>query len=433
MLVLVVLGPFVADVTANGASRAALTAALVEHHSVDISPYGRVLGVDKAIVGGRLRSDKAPGQPLLAVPAYALERAVGAESYLRPRVTGNLTVWWLTLTTSVLPFALLCALVFCWLFDHDPAGAFGATMALAGGTLFLAFAPQLYGHSLAALCAFGAWMVVRRAAPSPSRAALAGFLAGAAVLVEYQAALAALAVLGWVVVRHRVRIRSFVVGALPPAIAFGAYHWVAFGAPWRLPYAYFAPDLARRGVAGGGVGAAGLHSAAEALVGRHGLVTIAPLVVVALWSVARRARDEAPALRREARFGAAVAAAFIAFAAMWSGSLDLEVPGPRYVIPGLAFLGGAVLVARRAAPLVVAVTAAFGAVTGLLGVVTPHLVSVGTVPMVEYLRQLRSGQTIPTVWTMAFGTVLGWSVYAASVVVAAVWVRRRVQIAVTAA
>ena len=48
MFVIVVLGPFVADVTANGASRAALTAALVEHHSVDISSYGRVLGVDHA-------------------------------------------------------------------------------------------------------------------------------------------------------------------------------------------------------------------------------------------------------------------------------------------------------------------------------------------------------------------------------------------------
>src|SRR5205823_1339876 len=68
LLAIVVVGPVVALDTAQPASRIALSAALVEHHSVDLGPYRSTLGVDRATYRDQLRSDKAPGQPLFAVP-----------------------------------------------------------------------------------------------------------------------------------------------------------------------------------------------------------------------------------------------------------------------------------------------------------------------------------------------------------------------------
>ncbi len=421
---LTVLGPFVADVTANGASRSALTAAIVEHHSVEVSPYAGVLGVDKAIVDGGLRSDKAPGQPVLAVPFYAFERAIGADSYAHQRVTGNLTVWWLTFTTSLVPFALLLGLVWCWLAEHDPRRAWTATLALGAGTLLLVFSPQLYGHSLTALCAFAAWMCVRTRPIAARGAAAAGLLAGASVVVEYQSAIAAVAILAWVYTRERRRTTPFIAGAALPAMLLAGYQWLAFGAPWRLPYSYFAPDLARLGAKSGGITAFGVHSVSEVLVGAHGLVTVTPLVAVALWAMVGPQRRVAATLQTEARFGVAVALGFVMLAAMWSGSLDLEVPGPRYIVPGLAFLGGAVLIALQRARRVVIGASIFGAVTMALGVLTPHLVSVGRLPLDEYIRQLHDHAIVPTLWTMAFGSPVGWVIHATTIAAAAWWLRR---------
>src|SRR5205823_7670248 len=68
LAVLIVVGPIVGADTAQPASRYDLTAALAEHGSVDLAPYRHRLGVDHALYRGHLRSDKAPGQPILGVP-----------------------------------------------------------------------------------------------------------------------------------------------------------------------------------------------------------------------------------------------------------------------------------------------------------------------------------------------------------------------------
>src|SRR5260370_39675543 len=76
---LVTFGPLVPQYHAQPASRYALTGALADHHTIDLQRYDRVLGVDHALYRGRLRSDKAVGQPLLDVPVYLAARAGGAE------------------------------------------------------------------------------------------------------------------------------------------------------------------------------------------------------------------------------------------------------------------------------------------------------------------------------------------------------------------
>jgi hypothetical protein len=112
VLVVVGFGAFVAPRTAQPASRYALTAALVDHGTVSIGRYQPMLGIDRAVFEGQLRSDKGPGQPILAAPFYALAKAVGAPAITpRPRVHNDLMLWWLTQWSSVVPFALLCALV----------------------------------------------------------------------------------------------------------------------------------------------------------------------------------------------------------------------------------------------------------------------------------------------------------------------------------
>src|SRR6267378_7588233 len=112
LVALVAFGPIVAGDSAQPASRYSLTAALAEHHSVDLGPYRQVLGVDRAVYRGHLRSDKPPGQPLLAVPPYLIGRAFGAEPATQIHAHGDLGLWWSTLWSATIPFAILLGLMF---------------------------------------------------------------------------------------------------------------------------------------------------------------------------------------------------------------------------------------------------------------------------------------------------------------------------------
>ncbi len=170
LLALVTVGPVVAKNTAQPASRVALTAALVEHRSVDLEPYRESLGVDRATYRGRLRSDKAPGQPLVAIPAYAIGRALGADSPSRLRVDDNLTLWLVTVWSVTLPFAALVMLLYLMAARFARRGiAVAVALALGFGTLLLPFADNLFGHILAALLGFGAWFAFASAIRSRPR------------------------------------------------------------------------------------------------------------------------------------------------------------------------------------------------------------------------------------------------------------------------
>jgi hypothetical protein len=101
----------VKELTAQPASRLALTAALVEHQTIRIDAYEDIIGVDRLERDGHLYSDKAPGQPFLAAPFYAAARAVGADPASDLRADGNLTLWWVTLWSSTVPGALVVVIV----------------------------------------------------------------------------------------------------------------------------------------------------------------------------------------------------------------------------------------------------------------------------------------------------------------------------------
>src|SRR5206468_347395 len=101
-------------------------------------------------------------------------------------------------------------------------------VALGLGTLLYPYGVIFVGHGLAAAAAFGGYMVLARG-QRRADLAWAGFLAGWAVMFEYQAVLVALALAAYALHRHRARVVAFLLGALPPAAALAVYHTALFG------------------------------------------------------------------------------------------------------------------------------------------------------------------------------------------------------------
>ncbi|OWY60407.1 hypothetical protein B7486_69350, partial [cyanobacterium TDX16] len=94
LLVLAVLGPFVAEFTAQAGARYGLAGAIVDDGTIRLDGHRRLLAADDwAERDGHVYSDKAPGQIVLAVPLYAAARAVGSEPATDARFQGDLGAW----------------------------------------------------------------------------------------------------------------------------------------------------------------------------------------------------------------------------------------------------------------------------------------------------------------------------------------------------
>jgi hypothetical protein len=211
----------------------------------------------------------------------------------------------------------------------------------------MTYALVFYSHQLAAVCVASAWILVsdvidrRRGLRAM---AVAGALAGAAPLVDYQAVFAAVPVAIYAIVRLRARPRgelarlvavAVVAAAIPIAILLG-YHAVCFGSPWRTGYdasttfAHFHQQ--------GFLGITGFRL--EALVGSlvrpdNGLFTLAPWLLLAIpggYTLARRGQLGV------ALIGASVAVIYVLFISsinFWRGGWSV---GPRYITAMLPFL-----------------------------------------------------------------------------------------------
>jgi hypothetical protein len=421
--ILAVLGPIVAVGTAQPQSRYSLTTALAEHGTVDLGGYPVL--VDRALYDGELRSDKAPGQPLLAVPVFGVARLAGAEPGSHFRLERNLGLWWVTLWTALVPFAWLVVVMRRVAARFVGTEALYAALALGFGTIVLPHAVNLYGHVLAALFAFGAWAVCSAEPLDRRRLALTGLLAGAAVAVEYHTLIVAavLAIhLGWKV---RTRAAWFVLGGIPPALVLAAYQWAAFGRPWRTPFAYYAGEL--DGTTEGGYSLPSPAQIATLFGGERGLLFVSPIVLVALGATLWWAtRAEAAAVRTHARIGLAVSVPYLLLIAGWSGTKLLEEPGPRYLIPAVPFLAVPLAASWRRIRPVATIAAVWGTVLMSLAATTYILVTVGDDPVRAYTERLTHGRFTDTLWSMLFGNV-GWAAWTAYLLVAGAAVARFVQ------
>jgi len=182
----------------------------------------------------------------------------------------------------------------------------------------------------------------------------AGLAAGAAPLIDYQAAFAGVPVAIWVIARLRRDPRRWqivaaaAVGAALPIALLLWYHAVAFGSPFRTGYAAsttFA-HFHQKGLLGMD------RLRAEAFWGStfaadNGLFVFCPMLLAAIpgwWLLARR-----PAERGQAVVTLAVAVIYLLFVSslnFWRGGWQM---GPRYVTVMLPFWLPAVAAAATAA------------------------------------------------------------------------------------
>ncbi len=341
----------------NALSRFALVRALIEDHTTRIDRFHRLAGDDKAYRDGHYYSDKAPGTSFLAAPTYALYFAwlkwtVGEERARQLSDEESRSALYVcTLTAVTLPSALTILLFFRIAAQlREETAALFATTSLGLASLAFPYSTIFFSHQLTGATLFAAfgtlWLERRRAATQPggfrtARVALAGLLAGYAVLTEYTsivpAALVGLYLL-WIAPARRL-ITSYVLGMLPPLVLLMAYDWISFGSPLSFGYSFVPRPEFAEGVSRGVFGFTypKLSVLASILFGSYrGLLLLNPILVLSV--VGFRRMWERRDLRPEALLGASITVAYLLLSAsyvFWDGGASL---GPRYAVPMLPFL-----------------------------------------------------------------------------------------------
>lgn len=318
-------------------SRLALTQSVVYDGSIRIDRFASQTQ-DRADFGGHSYSDKAPGISFAAVPALEAARAVGTVDGA-DRKQGvwhdRWLLWSLRALTGGLAFcgAVALAVVAARRVAPETAPAVAATVGLA--TMALPMAATDFGHLAAGALAFGAFLLAWRGGRWSVVAS--GAAAGAAVLFEYQTAVAAAVVLAYVVVRTRAARDAalFLAGAVPSAVALGAYNSAAFGSPLHFSYGYVTATFPEQRSGFFGIGVPSGHALVRTFFGHSGLFVVSPVLLLAVAGLVALGRR---GFRAEAVAAGAVALAFAVLAAGYFDPYGGLSPGPRYFAPALLFL-----------------------------------------------------------------------------------------------
>jgi hypothetical protein len=302
-------------------SRFCLTQALVHGHLSNdrcLTP-----SFDKALYGGHLYSDKAPGLSLFAVPAVEGVQLRPVEQIDGP----DARLWGVRVLTSGIALLLGAFLVGRVVEGLVPGRGAAALVAYALGTIVAPLAATGFAHVAAATLGFAAFVLAWRRRPL-----LAGLVGGAALLVEYQTA-AILAALGAYVVLLGLRAAAaYVAGLIPGVALLLTYNALAFGSPWHFSYRYVALEQQSTGFFG--IGLPRLHATWEVFGGSSGLVLVSPVLLAAaygLWLLARTRPVEAAVC-------AAVTVFFLLLACGYYVPYGGTELGPRFVVPALPFL-----------------------------------------------------------------------------------------------
>ena len=409
---------------------------------------------DKAWVDGHFYSVKAPGLAALTLPAYLGLDAIGARELARegaanaraadyPRWTfeagarppfeqygystsrahrvwdrveaGAPMIWALTLVGAVIPAVLLLLLV-RWVADRiEPGYGAAAAITLGLGTIVMTFASEYMAHAVAAALGFAAFALLFREREGPARLGLlgaAGLLAGLAVSFEYPLGLVAVVLFAYALARPG-RVRrgaAFAAGAVAGAAPTLLYNLWSLGSPLRFAYG---DAIVRSGTTGHaevglnddglfGITVPSLDSGFDLLVAGRGLLTLTPVLVMALVGVVLMHRRGRVA---EARTIGAIALFYFVYNAGYWLPFGGGTPGPRFMIPALPFLAVGLAVAyRRAAALTLALAIPSVAFMVVAALTFPLIGENGTAIWVERWRLGSLEHTLLT----AFGVREAW-------------------------
>jgi hypothetical protein len=380
----------------------------------------RTESCDTAYVDGRYYAAKAPGLALASLPGYAILDALGlntvnpAAGAPYPRAMLELprsAVWQVSLFGAALPAFLLLLLVRQVADRLVPGYGTAAAITVGAGTLVLPFATVYFAHVLSALLGFAAFALLlaeRLGRPRLALVAGAGAAVGLATTVEHPVALLGV-VLGVYALARDDRLRRGI--AYGGGVALGllpllAYNWWALGSPFRLPYseAVITPGRTGHDVVGAndegffGIGVPHPRDALELLFSARGLLVLTPVVAAGLagiWFLYRAGR------RAEALVVAGVVAVFLVYNAAYYVPFGGFVPGPRFLIPILPFLGLGIAASYRAVPLTTGLLALISVVAMTVATAAEPLL--GSDDTASWVRRMGDGDFAHTIVTEAGG------------------------------
>jgi hypothetical protein len=404
--ILLISGPIIHTWTAQPASRYLLTVAAVDDRTLELDDHEDMLGIDLARFEGHIYSDKAPYQPLLAAPPYALFRALGGEAF--PVIAGeerfdrgtHAGLWWVTLWSSTIPAIVLTITVRRLVARVVPGRATVVALAMTLGTTMLPFTSWLFGHVMAAMWVALAWALLRRHEPSTSACVAAGAYLGAGIGTEYTVAVIALLLLVDLALRRRwASAVALSIGTVAGTLPLLAYNWLIFENPFEVSYQGHLENFKGSGAFGVfNLTAPQPDEVARALVSDRGLFVLTPIALCAVlgcWlTIGQRGRE-----RRDGWLGLASLAGLIVVSTGIDG-LGGDSPGPRYLIPMFPMLAVPLAVAWRRFPRPCALAAIAGAVTMWMAAITnPYVPSTARNALGTWARQLGDGRLATNILT----------------------------------
>ena len=407
---------------------------------------------DKAWYQGHFYSVKAPGLALTALPLFLALDAAGAKGLShdaaakaaqsdQPRWTpqpkpgpafygGSASrairaktaveneaplIWALTLLGAVLPAILLLLLVRSVAERMEPGYGTAAAITLGLGTIVLTFGAEFFSHVASATLGFAAFAVLFRERQRPQRLLLvgaAGLIAGLAISFEYPLGIVAVVLLAYALARRRSlgRAATYIAGAVVGVIPALAFNEWALGSPLRFAYSYAVDVPGRTGHAVLGLNSSGffgigvprLDGVLDLLISGRGLLTLTPVLVMAVVGVVLIKRR---GWRAEANVILAIAIAFFVYNSGYWLPLGGGSPGPRFLTPTLPFVALGLAPAYRRFPAVTLALAIPSVLLMLAGSLTyPLLGQNGTGTWTNDLGHGKFEHTLLTV----FGVHNGW-------------------------
>lgn len=379
---------------------------------------------DKSWINNHFFSVKSPGMPMVLLPAYGGLKAVGFQSlsnsagaelqketpgYAVPKklkltsfggsraialevrktsANSALMIWALTLLGCIIPGMAILLIVRSLAERWEPGTGAASSIALGMGTILLPFCGLFFSHVMATLVLFGAFAVLlreRREPPSLKLVALAGLLAGLAVFVEYPLAFGGAVVGLYAAFRGEAvsegavsvvkRGLTYAGGVIVGVIPVGLYNLWAFGSVTTMSYQDTVTTPGKTGhdviglVNSGlfGIGVPKLLGYASILVSPRGLVALTPVVLMAAIGVVLMYRR---GLKAEALTILGVCLIYWTYVAGYIWPVGGQVPGPRYMIPMLPFIGLGLPFAWKRLPSATTVAAVAGSTVMVAATIT---------------------------------------------------------------